>query len=85
MTIYPGRDPERMMVCSACGSTVSRADCHKNRFGEYICSECQDTGLKATSKQKGRYYLKRAAHCSMVGVAITLPVLLVFAIFFAIF
>ncbi len=85
MTIYPARDPEKMLPCSACGNTVSRVDCHKNRFGEYICRECQEAGIKATSKQKYTYYLRRAAHWSLMGLSITVPILLLFGVFFAIF
>ncbi len=85
MTIYPARDPEKMLPCSACGNTVSRVDCHKNRFGEYICWECQEDGIKATKKQKSRYYLKRAAHWSVMGLLITLPVILIFGLVFAFF
>lgn len=33
-------------VCSACGTSVAREDCHKNRYGEYICRECQSAGIK---------------------------------------
>lgn len=85
MKIYPARDPERTLPCSACRNTVSRVDCHKNRFGEYICQQCQEEGVKATSRQKGRYYLKRAAHWSIVGLAMTVPVILLFGIVFAFF
>lgn len=33
-------------VCSACGTSVAREECHKNRYGEYICRECQSVGIK---------------------------------------
>jgi hypothetical protein len=35
-------------VCFKCGETVERRDCHKNRFGEYICRSCQAGGVKAS-------------------------------------
>lgn len=33
-------------VCSACGTTVDRKDCHKNRYSEYICRKCQSDGIR---------------------------------------
>src|SRR5512133_3216109 len=38
--------PDMSRVCSACGTSVARGDCHKNRYGEYICRECQSAGIK---------------------------------------
>jgi len=34
--------------CSACGEVVRRRDCHKNRYGEYICRQCQAKGIRFT-------------------------------------
>ena len=32
--------------CSGCGVTVARRDCHKNRYGEYLCRTCQAAGMR---------------------------------------
>ncbi len=40
--------PDMSRICSACGATVARYDCHKNRYGEYICRKCQRAGIKFT-------------------------------------
>jgi len=33
-------------VCSACKASVKREDCHKNRYGEYICKICIADGVR---------------------------------------
>ncbi len=38
----------RLRACAACGAMVSRQDCHRNRYGEYICRTCQSAGVKHT-------------------------------------
>jgi hypothetical protein len=45
-------------VCATCGTHVEREDCHKNRFGEYICRNCQEAGIKFTWKQRLRQLTK---------------------------
>ncbi len=45
--------------CATCGNTVERKNCHKNRFGEYICRTCQAAGLKATPLRKQRHVTKK--------------------------
>lgn len=47
-------------VCSACGTTVDRKDCHKNRYSEYICRRCQSDGIKF-AKRGRRHRLLRWA------------------------
>ena len=44
-----------LRVCSSCGATVERKDCHKNRFGEYICRKCQAAQTNLTWRQRMRY------------------------------
>jgi len=34
--------------CSACGEAVRRRDCHKNRYGQYICRDCRADGVRFT-------------------------------------
>jgi hypothetical protein len=50
---FPGR-PDMSVVCSACGATVDRRDCHKNRYGEYICRKCASAGIKFTRRRRLR-------------------------------
>ena len=46
-------------VCSTCRAEVARQDCHKNRFGEYICSNCQAAGVKASRFRIMRHVSKK--------------------------
>lgn len=60
-------------TCSGCGATVSRRDCHKNRYGEYLCRSCQASGMKFTRTKQLRHW---AGHTpailmwSLVGAAL---------------
>lgn len=42
-------------VCSACGATVERYLCHRNRYGEYICRQCQRDGVEFTLRARLRH------------------------------
>ena len=42
-------------VCSACGATVKRHLCHRNRYGEYICQKCQRDGVEFTWRNRLRH------------------------------
>ena len=39
-------------VCSACAATVERKNCHKNRYSQYICRQCQEAGVKYTQRKR---------------------------------
>lgn len=59
--------------CCGCGSTVSRKDCHKNRYGQYICRTCQAAGLKFTRGARLRYWWQRTPSViigSLTGMAL---------------
>jgi recombinational DNA repair protein (RecF pathway) len=45
-------------VCAACGATVDRKDCHRNRYGEYICRKCSAAGIKFTWHRRLRHLAK---------------------------
>jgi hypothetical protein len=38
--------------------SVKRQDCHKNRYGEYICRTCQASGIKFTRLHRSLYWNK---------------------------
>lgn len=44
--------PATSKVCSSCRLVVTRTDCHKNRYGEYICRACQASGVRFTRRAK---------------------------------
>jgi hypothetical protein len=69
-------------TCSACGKKVARQDCHKNRFGEYICRTCQQAGITATKQSRSRAWLKRAMRRSFWGLMGTVLTLMVLAMLF---
>jgi hypothetical protein len=43
-----------LKTCFVCSNTVERADCHKNRYGKYICRKCQSAGVTPTLRQRVR-------------------------------
>jgi hypothetical protein len=71
-----------LKTCSACGAAVSRAQCHRNRYGEYICHGCQARGIRFTWHQRWRKFRKsngRSVKWALVAVgAIVLTLLLLF-------
>ena len=64
-------------VCSACGTTVARRDCHKNRYSEYICHQCQREGISFTRREQLRYLFRWSparAFLLLMGLALILLV-----------
>ena len=49
----------RRRPCVACGTLVTRKDCHRNRYGEYICRSCQAAGIKHSVKGPLRKQAKK--------------------------
>ena len=62
--------------CSACGEVVRRRDCHKNRYAEYICRQCQDKGIRFTPRRRlirdGKKWLIRFLLMLVATVAVIL-------------
>lgn len=56
-------------ACSVCSAVVPRKDCHKNRFGEYICRTCHDSGRTYTPGRRFRYRSKRMFSRLLLGFA----------------
>ena len=57
-------------VCSVCGTSVERKDCHKNRLGEYVCWKCQAARTELPWHQR-LHYLTRGM---LPGFLLLLPV-----------
>ena len=54
--------------CAACARQVERKDCHRNRYREYICRECQSSGRRFTIRGKMQKTTKRVGKTMrMVG------------------
>lgn len=68
-----------LKVCSACGATIERKDCHRNRYSEYICRECHAAGKKFTREGQRRYLMARALPVIVLRFAITFVVFVVIA------
>jgi hypothetical protein len=66
-------------VCSACGATIERKDCHKNRYSEYICRKCHATGIKFTPEGQRRYVMRQAFPVIFLRLAIACMVFLAIA------
>jgi hypothetical protein len=68
----------RMKTCVGCGATVARRDCHRNRYGEYVCRTCQEAGIRF-SPARSRVYrltkLLRASRTWLVCLAVAVAVL----------
>lgn len=56
-------------VCSSCGTTVAREECHKNRYGEYICRSCQERGIRFTPRRKARHVVRQSLRTSLRWLA----------------
>jgi hypothetical protein len=39
-------------VCNGCKLRVLRTECHRNRYGEYICRACQSGGVRFTWRRR---------------------------------
>jgi hypothetical protein len=71
-----------MKVCATCGATVERTQCHKNRFGEYICRACQGAGIRSSWFRRWRHVTKKTVRRAVYGVGgVGLLVLLVWMFF----
>ena len=71
-------------TCSACGASVARQDCHKNRFGEYICHDCQALGIGSTRRSRIWAWVSRVLRRSVwaiAGLGLTLVVLAMLILF----
>ncbi|MDO9196724.1 hypothetical protein, partial [Rhodoferax sp.] len=61
--------PDMFKVCSACGTTVDRQDCHKNRYAEYICWRCQSAGVKFVRRRRRHHVVRWALPVVVLGFA----------------
>lgn len=57
-------------VCASCGAVVARQDCHKNRYGEYLCRVCLKSGVRSTSKGRARHWSRRVLRTGLRWVAL---------------
>jgi len=56
----PGTNPSNVLKdCAGCGTSVPRQDCHRNRYGEYICRTCQAAGIRFSPKRRRFHWLHR--------------------------
>lgn len=74
--------PNRMKTCSGCKREVLRQDCHRNRFGEYICRDCQNSGLKFTWRYALIRWVRRHSRRLLTGFGYVLLGLLLLTTFF---
>lgn len=72
----------RLKVCVGCKKEVPRQDCHRNRYGEYICKDCQAAGLKYTWRHALTGQLKIGAKKYRVWAAYVLVGLLAVGVFY---
>lgn len=70
MQLFPNLSVDQKKACAACRLWVSREDCHRNRYNEYICKSCQAKGIRFTWHNRLRDYARRfATTLSIVAVS----------------
>jgi hypothetical protein len=70
-------------ACSACGAIVAREECHKNRYAQYICRQCQSTGIKFVRQRPSHRSRRLAIQVFLFGVVVASLVFLLAWQFFA--
>ena len=55
--------------CAGCGTEVARRDCHRNRYGEYICRRCQEAGIRSTRHRQIKRLFSRMLKYGLLGLA----------------
>lgn len=64
------RSPPLSRVCSACGTRIERRECHKNRYGEYICRHCQAAGIKFVRRTRPTNLISLTTQVFLLGFAL---------------
>jgi len=54
--------------CAFCDRIVARKDCHRNRYGEYVCLECQKKGLRWSSRRRFVKVAKKLLRYALIGL-----------------
>ncbi len=72
----------RLKVCSGCKKEIPRQDCHRNRYGEYICRACQAAGFKFTWRHLLAQHFKTGFRKYALWVAYLVLGILAVAVFF---
>lgn len=68
-------------VCSACGATVERNRCHKNRLGEYVCWKCQAARTELPWHLRLRYLTRGMLPGFLMLLPVAVMVLLMMWVF----
>lgn len=85
MQLFPSPATEQKKSCAGCSQLVVRTDCHRNRYGEYICTGCQARGIRFTWPNRLLSHLRRISLVLFI-VAITSAVaMLVLWLFYSLF
>ncbi len=58
------------ITCSTCSTTGEREDCHRNRYGEYICRKCRVAGITFTWHQRLRHLKKMMLPWLLLGLLV---------------
>jgi hypothetical protein len=88
MFLLPGTDEGALKMprtCVGCGTVVSRRDSHRNRYGEYVCRSCEASGIKFSTYQRVRRWLKRTAPRGLLWIGVLILALIVMATLFRYF
>ena len=64
------------LTCASCARTCLRADCHRNRYNEFICHECQSDGVRFTWRNRVHHHLRIATFGFWIMLGCTALVLL---------
>ena len=85
MRIFPSLNPYETKICSACRLSFARSDCHKNRYGEYLCKPCRASGVKSTRGGRLRHGSQRAVLGFWLSLGIAVAVAMAAWMLYAVF
>ena len=54
--------------CTFCDQIITRKDCHRNRYGEYVCLECKKKGKRWSSRRRFFRVAKRFLKFFIIGL-----------------
>ena len=65
-----------LLICAVCKAPMLRKDCHRNRYGEFICRTCQATGIRFTWPRRLQYAMRKLGLAVWVFLGATAALLL---------
>jgi hypothetical protein len=68
-TVLPAMNHEdSQRRCNFCDQVIARKDCHRNRYGEYVCLECSKKGKRWSSRRRFLKVAKRLLRFALIAL-----------------